>query len=59
MTRRDDFSQAMDVFNLLGLDEKLAALREFSMLRFNSIEERFFEAVYRVITTKPKRRFLS
>jgi hypothetical protein len=44
-----DFLQALRAFDLFTADEKRAALKEFAALKYPSIEDRFFEAVYRII----------
>lgn len=47
--RADDFATANRVFQLFTLAERMAALKKFSELRYPSIEDRFFEAVYSVV----------
>jgi hypothetical protein len=51
---RDDFKMSLRAFNLFTDAEKLATLREFASLKYPHIEDRFFEAVHRVITRKPE-----
>ena len=47
-----DFEHAMKAFDLFTLSERLRTLDIFSHLRYPLIEDRFFEAVHRVITAK-------
>lgn len=47
-----DFETAMNAFYLFSLDERRQALEHFANLRYASIDDRFFEAVYRVIAAK-------
>jgi hypothetical protein len=47
----DDFRRAMKAFELFTTSERLRALHIFASLKYPSIEERFFEAVHRVILT--------
>lgn len=47
----DDFRQAIRAFDLFTLAERRMALERFARLRYPSIEDRFFEAVYFVIKT--------
>lgn len=48
----DDFEQAMRAFDLFSLRERREALREFASLHYPSLDDRFYEAVYRVIVKK-------
>jgi hypothetical protein len=45
----EDFKQAMKAFDLFTMSERLRALHVFAGLRYQFIEDRFHEAVYRVI----------
>ncbi len=44
-----DFAQANRAFELFTFDEREMALVEFARLRYPSVRDRFFEAVYHVI----------
>lgn len=44
----DNFQLANEAFELMTLSERREALEAFARLRYASIEERFFEAVYLV-----------
>jgi hypothetical protein len=46
----DGFKQAMKAFDLFTMSERLRALHVFAGLQYPFIEDRFHEAVYRVIT---------
>jgi len=52
MGQRADFEQANRAFELFTLAERELALEEFARLRYPSIIDRFFEAVYSVIRDK-------
>jgi hypothetical protein len=54
MSAEDDFREANEAFNLFTLDERKQALERFAELRYPSIADRFFEAVYQVITRARK-----
>lgn len=47
---REQFETANRAFNVFTLSERLMALEEFRKLRYPSTEDRFFEAVHRVVT---------
>lgn len=49
-TEADRFELALRVFELFTLPEKQICLAEFARLRIPETQERFFEAVHRVIT---------
>lgn len=48
----DDFAQANRAFELFTLAERERALTVFARLKYPSIRDRFFEAVYCVIAEK-------
>jgi hypothetical protein len=48
----EDFALANGAFDLFTLPERLRALEYFAGLRYPSLMDRFFEAVYRVITER-------
>ncbi len=48
----EDFQIATRAFDLMTLTEKRLVLSEFALLRYSSVEDRFFEAVHRVVTEK-------
>ena len=47
--RTADFDQANRAFDLFTLAERRRALEIFAGLKYQQIDDRFFEAVYRVI----------
>ena len=49
MTRTEEFAQANRAFELFTLDERAKALEIFARLKYASMIDRFFEAVYQVI----------
>ncbi len=49
MATDTDFAHAMRAFDLFTLEERKQALEAFARLRYPSITDRFFEAVYRVV----------
>jgi len=53
-TTEAGFVLALNAFDIFTIDERRRALEEFARLRCPSIEDRFFEAVHRVITAKDK-----
>ena len=52
MSRPDDWETANRAFDLFTLEERAQALEVFAGLKYPSIIDRFFEAVYRVIREK-------
>lgn len=46
---QEDFAMANRAFDHFTLAERRAALERFATLRYPSIDDRFFEAVYQVI----------
>lgn len=48
----EEFAHAMKAFDLFTLGERLRALHIFAGLSYPLVEDRFFEAVHRVITTQ-------
>jgi hypothetical protein len=55
MLKPSDFEAANRAFVLFTLAERERALEEFARLRYPSIRDRFFEAVYRVIREHDER----
>jgi hypothetical protein len=53
-SKQEDFEMAVKAFRLFTEYEQRAALVEFSRLHYPSVEEKFFEAVHRVITRDDK-----
>jgi hypothetical protein len=48
----DDFEIASRAFNLFTSGERKKALEKFAQLRYQSVTDRFFEAVHFVIVSK-------